>query len=88
MGELAKSVPFGSLSLWERAARSAGRGLQVYSNPETLTLPSPRGRGQSETFPGLRALATFGVDFLQLVKFGSQLPDALVSSLGGRIALI
>jgi len=88
MGELAKSVPFGSLSLWERAARSAGRGLQVYSNLRPSLCPLPEGEGARETFPGLRALATFGVDFLQLVKFGSQLPDALVSLLGGRIALI
>ena len=62
------------------------------ANPETLTLPSPRGRGclsrVHETFPGLRALATVAVYFFQSIEFGSNLPDALFSLLGSCIDLV
>ena len=43
-----------------------------YPHPARRAALSQRERDrQYETFPGLRALAAFGVDFLQLVKFGS-----------------
>ena len=41
-----------------------------------------------ETFPGLWAFATVGVNFLQSIEFSGNLPDALFSLLNSCIDLV